>query len=62
MKKPPKAHLIDSEHENHIPSWDENKLNGFKATICGYQRKNVTSDPRNVNCELCLKEMQKRNI
>lgn len=62
MKKPPKTHLLDSEHERKIPSWDENKISGYHATICGYQRKNVASDPHRVNCKLCLREMEKRNI
>ena len=62
MKKPPKTHLHDTEHEGKIPDWEENYLLGYRATICGYQRKNVRSDPREVNCKLCLRMMEKKNI
>lgn len=62
MKKPPKTHFFSKEHEDKIPSWDSNKLLGYRAAICGYQRKDVASDPHRVNCKLCLKEMEKKNI
>lgn len=62
MKRPPKTHLFDSEHDNKIPLWNTDKLLGYRGTICGYQRKNVRSDPREVNCKLCLKEIEKRGI
>jgi hypothetical protein len=62
MKKPPKTHLLDREHERKIPSWDGNKILGYHATACGYQRKDVASDPSRVNCKLCLREMRKKNI
>jgi hypothetical protein len=62
MRKPPKTHLFDGDHDKKIPSWDSNKLLGYRGTICGYQRQNVRSDPREVNCILCLREMKKRNI
>lgn len=62
MKKPPKTHLFSNEHENKIPKDDTNKILGYHATICGYQRKSVASDPYRVNCKLCLREMEKKNI
>lgn len=62
MKKPPKIHLFSNEHESKIPKWDSNKILGYHATICGYQRKNVASDPHRVNCKLCLREMEKKGL
>lgn len=62
MKKPPKTHLYWHENDSKIPKSDENKLMGYRGTICGYQRKNVRHDSREVNCKLCLKEMEKRGI
>ena len=55
-----KTHLHDVEHEAKIPDWDENKINGYRATCCGYQRKLVTSDRREVTCKICLREIERR--
>ena len=60
MKKPPKTHLWDTKHESKITFTDINKLNGYRATACGYQRKNASFDPKEVNCKLCINEMQKK--
>lgn len=62
MRKPPKTHLFSSEHDKLIPKWDTNRLLGYQATICGYQRQNVRSDPREVNCKLCLKDIEQKGI
>lgn len=50
-----KVHLYDPEHENKIPNYDENKVLGYKATACGYQRKRVSNNHKKVTCKLCLK-------
>ena len=56
----PKTHLFDYEHDAKIPLEDDNKLNGYRATYCGYQRKLVTSDRKKVTCKICLREIERR--
>ena len=62
MKKPPKTHLLDLEHDRQIPRNNVDHLLGYRGTACGYMRNNVALDPSRVNCKLCLKEMEKRKI
>lgn len=62
MKKPPKTHLLSYENESKTPKDDSIRILGYHATECGYQRKNVASDPHKVNCILCLAKMEKRGL
>lgn len=51
-------HYHDIQHEKSIPVWDENKQNGLKGTLCGYQRKNATIDKNKVTCKYCKKYIE----
>lgn len=49
------VHLEDFEENLKVPSWDENKLNGYTVCKCGYQRKESTHHEEKVTCKKCLK-------
>ena len=51
------AHYLDLGEDLKIPSWEENKKNGYKMAICGYQRKDTTLIKNKVTCKQCLKLM-----
>ena len=54
-----KKHYFDKETNKKIPFFQKHKGSG---TICGYMRNEITFNPEEVTCKLCLKEMKKRNI
>jgi len=54
-----KMHYLDIEHDLKIPWW--NRYKGYRGTVCGYQRENVTLEKDEVTCKLCLREMRADN-
>lgn len=48
-------HMFDRYEDSKIPNDNQTKANGYKASICGYQRKYTTVKEYEVTCKLCLK-------
>ena len=54
------VHLWDLVGDSKVPSWNYAKnIEGYRMSMCGYQRKNVTTNRNEVTCKMCLKKMNK---
>lgn len=52
-----KVHLADMVSNSKVPLWEENRMNGYRMTVCGYQRKETTIIKSKVTCKRCKKIM-----
>jgi len=57
-----KTHLIDIKATYlDVPTWLKREMIESKTvhTVCGYLKKNATTDKKQVTCKLCQREMNK---